>query len=701
MKKFFTLLTAAFCAAGMYAADEQVTMTWALSSTTDLSATVKVNGEDPEGANPMTVNNMSLGDNLSLKGNKTNNNVKGIDIVPTADFETSAPKTSDFYLQFPFTVPEGKEFTITQVSFYIGTRGTDKKMYANVMVYNSNADPQKKSVADKVELKRDNETNGYYTHGTYTQNEIESVFNGKEDNKGKNFNPQTGENFLTFNLYGDNTYDSDKKEWKSIWISSVEIIGTLTTIGEEDNRVDAPISWSVGSVELKVRGEFDAPTFSNTENLPVTFSSSNEKVATVDDNGVISFVATDKGDAVISAVYAGDETKYKRTEVTTKITALSNVEEVSVWDTLPEDDAVTLSYIWKPEKTSGTLEKGTIIADENITVETVYDASYTGSVKNYLGQEFSGAAQLGRVNAAPSGENVTGTENSGNSPIVVSPKTDLQLVVYCRRQSVKQRSIDDDNKEENIITRTNYMGYSENDNKSLFAVAQSDLETKLDQKILFGVVADESKPEYLYVAMIWDLKANEKYTIYSTGTGIHVNGIGYILPSDEDTEEPKDPETPEAPAAPSVKVDNAEHTANTIELSGANKTVTFDAAEGHNVYYHFAAEEAADVPEAVAEVAGTIEHDGNNYTLVPETGVVLSQAGTLSFFAHDPVADAKSEVKTITVTGKGATSGINGIGADANAPVEYYNLQGVRVANPENGIFIRRQGDKVSKVVVR
>lgn len=31
--------------------------------------------------------------------------------------------------------------------------------------------------------------------------------------------------------------------------------------------------------------------------------------------------------------------------------------------------------------------------------------------------------------------------------------------------------------------------------------------------------------------------------------------------------------------------------------------------------------------------------------------------------------------------------------------VEYYNLQGVRVSNPENGIFIRRQGNKTIKVI--
>ncbi len=38
--------------------------------------------------------------------------------------------------------------------------------------------------------------------------------------------------------------------------------------------------------------------------------------------------------------------------------------------------------------------------------------------------------------------------------------------------------------------------------------------------------------------------------------------------------------------------------------------------------------------------------------------------------------------------------------ADENAPVVYYNLQGVKVANPENGVFIRRQGSKVTKVVM-
>ena len=48
------------------------------------------------------------------------------------------------------------------------------------------------------------------------------------------------------------------------------------------------------------------------------------------------------------------------------------------------------------------------------------------------------------------------------------------------------------------------------------------------------------------------------------------------------------------------------------------------------------------------------------------------------------------------------TSAVEGIEIeDANAPVEYYNLQGVKVAEPSNGIFIKVQGNKASKVYVK
>lgn len=55
------------------------------------------------------------------------------------------------------------------------------------------------------------------------------------------------------------------------------------------------------------------------------------------------------------------------------------------------------------------------------------------------------------------------------------------------------------------------------------------------------------------------------------------------------------------------------------------------------------------------------------------------------------------QIASVTLS---STSGVAAI-ESTDAPAEFFNLQGVRVANPENGIFIRRQGNKVSKVVVR
>ncbi len=46
-------------------------------------------------------------------------------------------------------------------------------------------------------------------------------------------------------------------------------------------------------------------------------------------------------------------------------------------------------------------------------------------------------------------------------------------------------------------------------------------------------------------------------------------------------------------------------------------------------------------------------------------------------------------------------TGVESPVVEDNAPVEYYNLQGVRVTNPATGIYIRRQGTSVSKVLIR
>ena len=47
------------------------------------------------------------------------------------------------------------------------------------------------------------------------------------------------------------------------------------------------------------------------------------------------------------------------------------------------------------------------------------------------------------------------------------------------------------------------------------------------------------------------------------------------------------------------------------------------------------------------------------------------------------------------------STGISDITVDTEAAVEYFNLQGVRVDNPTNGLYIMRQGSKTQKVSIR
>ena len=57
------------------------------------------------------------------------------------------------------------------------------------------------------------------------------------------------------------------------------------------------------------------------------------------------------------------------------------------------------------------------------------------------------------------------------------------------------------------------------------------------------------------------------------------------------------------------------------------------------------------------------------------------------------------DLVNMTMVATEQTTGVESIEAENNAPAVYYNLQGVEVANPENGVYIMKQGNKVTKVV--
>lgn len=96
-----------------------------------------------------------------------------------------------------------------------------------------------------------------------------------------------------------------------------------------------------------------------------------------------------------------------------------------------------------------------------------------------------------------------------------------------------------------------------------------------------------------------------------------------------------------------------------------------------------------------------------SYATVPPTAAVMAFDGvdvTIPVYVPANSVDAykaADEWKNFTNYQALTVSAIDDIEADNNAVVEYYTIQGVRVDNPSNGLYIKKQGNKVSKVVVK
>lgn len=109
------------------------------------------------------------------------------------------------------------------------------------------------------------------------------------------------------------------------------------------------------------------------------------------------------------------------------------------------------------------------------------------------------------------------------------------------------------------------------------------------------------------------------------------------------------------------------------------------------------------VKSALAAATDYYNMTGTN-VYEPEHPIVFQKGQTLDLnYVAYKEGMAPSEPQRLVVNGNGETTGIENVAvdADASAEVEYFNLQGVRVENPSAGIFIRRQGRTVSKVVVK
>lgn len=131
--------------------------------------------------------------------------------------------------------------------------------------------------------------------------------------------------------------------------------------------------------------------------------------------------------------------------------------------------------------------------------------------------------------------------------------------------------------------------------------------------------------------------------------------------------------------------------------------IVITGAEGTTIHWRTVEGAAAAPAKGAADLTGWNKNENTEtphvLTLSKDTHNLKGK--TIEYMTVS-ASGLQSDKGMFAVADDGVVTGIEGIEAEAaEAEVEWFNLQGVRVANPEAGLYIRRQGNKVEKVIVK
>lgn len=131
----------------------------------------------------------------------------------------------------------------------------------------------------------------------------------------------------------------------------------------------------------------------------------------------------------------------------------------------------------------------------------------------------------------------------------------------------------------------------------------------------------------------------------------------------------------------------------TVDETTGIYTATLELGESGDVKFKVAgagwSNEIAGGAEVTADAAVKVTLGGQDLS------TTLTGEQTLTYNANTMMMTFGDPALTMV------EDGINNVVVENNAEAVYYNLQGVRVANPQGGIFIVKRGNEVSKVLVK
>ena len=249
-------------------------------------------------------------------------------------------------------------------------------------------------------------------------------------------------------------------------------------------KANVSLYYSSSSATATIGEEWTAPSLNNSENVSVTYSSTEINVATIANNGIVTLVAA--GKTTIKANFAGDN---NRNAAEASYTLTVNAPET------PEVVTDNWSSSSSSDKEAAVLKDDDALKIQSLSAST----SDADTGRTILGKSFARYITIRNEDK----------DGKANTTVQIEAKQNTTIVVYYRRQA--------DEHYDWIYTAGN--------NKDVKLLNSSNAEqTAVDFVVNDG---DATYKSYAYVAKKYNLTENNTYTLTASGTTVRLYGIYY------------------------------------------------------------------------------------------------------------------------------------------------------------------------------
>ncbi len=414
---------------------------------------------------------------------------------------------------------------------------------------------------------------------------------------------------------------------------------------------DPGISFPEAEYTVMLGEEFDSPVLSNENGVAVSYTSTVETVATVDETGKVTIVGP--GVTQIKATSEATETYYAAEAVyTLNVTNVEDAPNLATFTATSLADPTLLVRLTCPLTVAYANGQYVYVTDGE-----TFGMFYGNNTLGYQQYDIIPAGWAGKI-----------TDYQGTYEVKFEDAIGLKAAEGTGTFTPEVMLLADMTQD-----MVNTIGVAENVTFAAFPASGKTSKgmqdgTEYDFYNRFGLEGDADTPyDVTFITAIYK-NAIQFYPIVLTPT-------------------------PKAPAVePVIKIDGTPVEGEDLDIkTGETLTIEFDVPEGTEVYYRMAYETAE--AQGLKVVAG----DEEDYTLYEGGEIAIEGAGEFSYYT---VTDGeKSAVKTYRITG--VITAIDEIEAAA-AEAVYYDLQGRKLTGtPAAGLYIRVRGTQTDKVVIR